>query len=153
MAAMAAKHELTQQVFTKTMAASVWRPEHERVGRHFVYTSRYVRFFMRLLLQLADKANMELLVRRVRRKTAEFFEHAKLWQDVCGAYLKVRINSLSVSSHGLTLCSYSVESVRSQKATKTPFSRTSTMMSSRFGLYILRPGATTNSTKKRNTPN
>ncbi|KAK3061230.1 hypothetical protein LTS18_006730, partial [Coniosporium uncinatum] len=81
MAAMAAKHELTQQVFTKTMAASVWRPEHERVGRHFVYTSRYVRFFMRLLLQLADKANMELLVRRVRRKTAEFFEHAKLWQD------------------------------------------------------------------------
>jgi len=105
MAAMAAKHELTQQVFTKTMAASVWRPEHERVGRHFVYTSRYVRFFMRLLLQLADKANMELLVRRVRRKTAEFFEHAKLWQDVCGAYLKVRHIVLSITDHKLLTCS------------------------------------------------
>ncbi|KAJ9645967.1 Histone transcription regulator 3 [Coniosporium tulheliwenetii] len=89
MAARAAKHELTQQIFTKTMAIQVWKPEHERPGRHFVYTTRYTRFFLQLLVQLDDRPNLEVLARRVRRKPHEFFDHGKLWQDVCGAYIKL----------------------------------------------------------------
>jgi hypothetical protein len=87
--AMEVRHELTQQMFTKTMVLQVWRPENERSGRHFVYTSRYVRFFVKILVQLSDRENLELLAKRLRRKTHEFFEHTKLWQETCLAYLKM----------------------------------------------------------------
>lgn len=87
--AVAAKNELTQQLFTKTMVLQVWRPEHERPGRHFVYTTRYTRFFVRLLDQLDDRVGLEALAKRVRRKPAEYFEHAAVWNDICQAYLRI----------------------------------------------------------------
>jgi len=89
-AAMGAKHELTQQMFTKTMSLQVWKPEHERAGRHFVYTGRYVGFLVQLLLQLSDRASLEALTKRVRRKSGEYVDFVKVWQEVCLAYLKVR---------------------------------------------------------------
>ncbi|KAF2457884.1 hypothetical protein BDY21DRAFT_343050 [Lineolata rhizophorae] len=88
-AARGVKHELTQQIFTKTMVMQVWRPENERPGRHFVYTTRYLRFFLRILVQLEDRMNLEQLAKRVRRKTNDFYEHAKVWQELCTAYLKL----------------------------------------------------------------
>ncbi|KAF2748040.1 transcriptional corepressor of histone-like protein genes [Sporormia fimetaria CBS 119925] len=89
LAADAAKHEMTQHMFTKTMNVQVWKPEYERPGRHFVYTSRYTRFFNGLLDQTGDKVSMELLARRVRRRANDFFEHTKLWQEVCMQYLRL----------------------------------------------------------------
>ena len=88
-AARAAKHELTQQIFTKTMAIQVWKPEYERAGRHFVYTSRYVSFFVQLLIQLGDRPNLELLGKRVRKKPGDFADHAKIWTEVYMAHLKL----------------------------------------------------------------
>lgn len=87
--AMGAKHELTQQIFTKTMAVQVWKPENERPGRHFVYTTRYTRFFIKLLVELDDRVNMEQLAKRVRRKPMDFYDHFKLWTELCHSYLKV----------------------------------------------------------------
>ncbi|PVI07394.1 transcriptional corepressor of histone-like protein genes [Periconia macrospinosa] len=81
-----AKHELTQ-MFTKTMAPQVWKPENERPGRHFVYTSRYTKFLIHLLDKTGDKTNLELLAKRVRRKQTDFFEHSKLWQELCLCYI------------------------------------------------------------------
>lgn len=89
LSAMGVKAELTQQMFTKTMVLQVWKPENERPGRHFVYTTCYLRFFVRILVQLGDRQNLELLARRLRRKPHEFFDHIKLWQETCTAYLKV----------------------------------------------------------------
>ncbi|KAL2818850.1 hypothetical protein BJX63DRAFT_44177 [Aspergillus granulosus] len=88
-AAAGAKSELTQQIFTKTMAIQVWRPEYERPGRHFVYTTRYVYFFVALLDQLDDRANLEQLLRRVRKKQGDFINHTKLWEDMCLTYARV----------------------------------------------------------------
>ncbi|KAK2783228.1 Histone transcription regulator 3 [Emmonsiellopsis sp. PD_33] len=87
--AIAAKHELTQQIFTKTMTLQVWRPENERAGRHFVYTTRYVYFFVGLLDQLNDRVNMDMLIRRIRRKTTDYVNLTKLWEDVCLTYIKL----------------------------------------------------------------
>ncbi|CAO2647933.1 Nn.00g088550.m01.CDS01 [Neocucurbitaria sp. VM-36] len=89
MLAHGAKHELTQQMFTKTMAVQVWKPENERPGRHFVYTTRYTKFFVELLDLTGDKANFEALAKRVRRKQTDFFEHQKLWQELCSRYLRL----------------------------------------------------------------
>ena len=88
-AAKAAKEELTQQVFTKTMNIQVWRPEHERAGRHFVYTTRYVNFFIRLLLQLGDTGSLEALAKKIRKKAGDFIGHAELWDSICQRYLNL----------------------------------------------------------------
>ncbi|KAL1607138.1 Histone transcription regulator 3 [Nothophoma quercina] len=87
--ALAAKHELTQTIFTKTMAVQVWKPEYERPGRHFVYTLRYTKFFIDLLDKTGDKANFEALAKRVRRKQTDFFQHTDLWKDLCTRYLRL----------------------------------------------------------------
>lgn len=89
MAALTAKSEFSQQIFTKTMQLQVWKPEYERLGRHFVYTTRYTQFFIQLLSETNDRAGMEALAKRVRRRNHEFFEHTKLWQTLCQSYLKM----------------------------------------------------------------
>ncbi|KAF3050230.1 Histone transcription regulator 3 [Didymella keratinophila] len=95
--AHAAKHELTQTIFTKTMAVQVWKPEYERPGRHFVYTLRYTKFFIDLLDFTADKVNFEALAKRVRRKQTDFFQHGELWKDLCTRYLRMLRRMGSVS--------------------------------------------------------
>ncbi|KAJ6083031.1 hypothetical protein N7467_007166 [Penicillium canescens] len=87
-AAIAAKQELSQ-IFTKTLTIQVWRPEFERPGRHFVYTTRYVYFFVGLLDQLDDRASLDQLLRRVRKKQGDFLNHTKLWEDICLNYAKL----------------------------------------------------------------
>ena len=87
--AQAAKHELTQQIFTKTMTVQVWKPEFERAGRHFVYTTRYVRFFTKLLCQTGDRAALEGLGKKVRRKQADFVDHTVVWSEICLAHLRL----------------------------------------------------------------
>ncbi|KAI4166349.1 MAG: hypothetical protein LQ342_000239 [Letrouitia transgressa] len=95
-AALGAKHELTQQIFTKTMAIQIWKPENERAGRHFVYTTRYVEFLLRLLFQLNDRAGVEALARQVRKKPGKFLRHAFLWPHICETYLKLLRGQSSV---------------------------------------------------------
>lgn len=96
MAALGAKYELTQQIFTKTMAIQVWKPENERPGRHFVYTSRYVEFFVRLLRQTRDWATLEALAKRIRKRAGDFLDHTRLWDTVCRACLDVSKHDLSL---------------------------------------------------------
>jgi hypothetical protein len=67
----------------------VWKPEFERPGRHFVYTSRYVKFFFELLDKTNDRASYGLLLRKLRKKPAEYFDHKDLWQEECVKYIKV----------------------------------------------------------------
>ena len=67
----------------------MWRPEYERPGRHFVYTTRYVYFFVDLLDELDDRASLDQLLRRVRKKQGDFINHTKLWEDICLTYAKM----------------------------------------------------------------
>ena len=78
-----------QQIFTKTMNIQVWRPEHERAGRHFVYTTRYVNFLVQLLLQIGDTVTLEALAKKIRKKAGEFIGHSDLWESICGKYLNL----------------------------------------------------------------
>lgn len=71
------------------MSIQVWRPEYERPGRHFVYTTRYVYFFVNILDQLDDRAGLDQLLRRVRKKQGDFINHPKLWEDICLTYGRI----------------------------------------------------------------
>ncbi|KAI2792835.1 Histone transcription regulator 3 [Penicillium oxalicum] len=95
-AAAAAKQELSQ-IFTRTLTIQVWRPEFERPGRHFVYTTRYVYFFTALLDQLDDRASLDQLLRRVRKKQGDFINHGKLWEDACSVYMKMIRRAAEIS--------------------------------------------------------
>lgn len=54
-----------------------------------MYTTRYVYFFVSLLDQLDDRASLDQLLRRVRKKQGDFMDHTKLWEDMCLTYAKM----------------------------------------------------------------
>ncbi|KAI0145548.1 hypothetical protein GGR57DRAFT_295811 [Xylariaceae sp. FL1272] len=85
--AMAAFTVLKESMLTKTMVMNVWKCDAERPGRHHVYTELYVRFVVSLLVELKDRANFELMLRRLRKKGADYYHFSDLWQTSIVAYL------------------------------------------------------------------
>lgn len=114
-----AKHELTQQLFTKTMVLQVWRPEAERPGRHFVYTARYTEFFVKVLEILKDRANLEMLARRGRRRQHDTFENIKIWLTIVMAWLNLLREHGSVQE-GLETSTFSTITSEDFTARKEP---------------------------------
>lgn len=86
--AAAARNEFQSSVFTKTMQVVVWKPDAERPGRHCVYMERYVKQMMKLLWMTNDKENMELLIKRVRKKSNDFFRFNQLWTECCVTFCR-----------------------------------------------------------------
>ncbi|KAL2121120.1 hypothetical protein VTJ04DRAFT_5147 [Mycothermus thermophilus] len=82
-------HVLRENMFTKTMVMNVWKCEAERPGRHHVFTERYIRYMVRLLEELDDRANLEAVLRRIRKKSADFYHFNELWQFCVLTYLKL----------------------------------------------------------------
>lgn len=140
MATLATKHELTQQIFTKSMTVQVWKPENERVGRHFVYTTRYVEFFLRLLFELKDRAGLDALGRQIRKKPGKFFKHGRLWHETCMTHLKVSpfLNHLGYVNNRCS--SFFVLTPFSRKSFQIQSSRTSHMIYSFLTQVAWKPG-------------
>ncbi|KHJ33278.1 putative transcriptional corepressor of histone genes [Erysiphe necator] len=87
--AVSAKNEFRESMFTKTMHIQVWKPDHERPGRHCVFMERYTRRMVRLLEITNDKSNLEALVKRIRKKGNEFYRFTQVWTEACIAYLRI----------------------------------------------------------------
>ncbi|KAI3331585.1 hypothetical protein HD806DRAFT_164619 [Xylariaceae sp. AK1471] len=87
--AMAAFSVLKDSMLTKTMVMNVWKCDAERPGRHHVYTEQYVRFVVKLLVVLKDRTNFEAMLRRLRKKGADYYHFSDLWQTCCLAYLRL----------------------------------------------------------------
>lgn len=94
--ATAAFGVLQKSMFTKTMGMTVWKCDAERPGRHHVYTEQYVRFMVKLLVVLKDRVNFEGLLRRIRKKGADFYHFNELWQTCCMSYLRLLRQVLQV---------------------------------------------------------
>ncbi|KAI1504519.1 hypothetical protein F5X99DRAFT_18192 [Biscogniauxia marginata] len=95
--AMAAFGVLRESMLTKTMVMNVWKCDAERPGRHHVYTEQYVRFVVKLLVILNDRVNFEALLRRLRKKGADFYHFNDLWQSCCIAYLRLIRHAYQIS--------------------------------------------------------
>ncbi|KAH8157693.1 hypothetical protein CIB48_g10557 [Xylaria polymorpha] len=87
--ALAAFSVLKDSMLTKTMVMNVWKCDAERPGRHHVYTEQYVRFVVKLLVVLKDRTNFEAMLRRLRKKGADYYHFSDLWQTCCLAYLRL----------------------------------------------------------------
>lgn len=95
--ALAAFSVLKESMLTKTMVMNVWKCDAERPGRHHVYTERYVRFVVRLLIVLKDRASFEAMLRRLRKKGADYYHFSDLWQACCLAYLRLIRQAYQIS--------------------------------------------------------
>ncbi|KAG9496688.1 Histone transcription regulator 3 [Fusarium musae] len=95
--AKAAFSILRDSMVTKTMVMNVWKCDAERPGRHHVYTEQYVRFMTKLLVIMSDRNNLEQLLRRLRKKGADYYHFTDLWQSCCMAYLKLLREGYHVS--------------------------------------------------------
>ncbi|CCC07064.1 unnamed protein product [Sordaria macrospora k-hell] len=80
---------LRENMFTKTMVMNVWKCDAERPGRHHVYTEQYIRYMARLLAVMNDRANLEAVLRRIRKKGVDFYHFNELWQHGVQIYLKM----------------------------------------------------------------
>lgn len=89
---------LKESMFTKTMVMNVWKCDAERPGRHHVYTEQYIRFMTKLMVILADRINLELVLRRLRKKGADFYHFTDLWQSSCIAYVKLLRQSYQIEA-------------------------------------------------------
>jgi len=87
--AKAAFSVLKESMFTKTMVMNVWKCDAERPGRHHVYTEQYVRLMTRLLVVMSDRPNLEALLRRIRKKGADFYHFGDLWQACVTCYIRL----------------------------------------------------------------
>ncbi|OAA65599.1 histone protein transcriptional corepressor [Niveomyces insectorum RCEF 264] len=94
--AQAAFAVLRESMFTKTMVMNVWKCDAERPGRHHVFTEQYVRFMTRLLVVLHDRVNMEALLRRIRKKGADFYHFNDLWQTCVISYVRLLRRSYKI---------------------------------------------------------
>lgn len=97
--ALAARNEFRESMFTKTMHIQVWKTETERAGRHCVYMSRYVQVMFQILWTANDKANMEQLARRVKKKANDFFKFNEVWADCCVAYIRMIRRSAQIPAN------------------------------------------------------
>jgi hypothetical protein len=50
---------------------------------------RYVRYITRIFLYTGEKASMEALCKRVRKKSSEFHRFSQVWAECCSTYLKL----------------------------------------------------------------
>lgn len=84
-----ARAEFSTLFSNKAAQLSIWKPENERPGRHFVFASQYTMFYVNLLELLDDRTTLEVLAKRVRKLSVGLFRHADVWQHVLIAYIKV----------------------------------------------------------------
>ena len=94
--AQAAFAVLRESMFTKTMVMNVWKCDAERPGRHHVFTEQYTRFMTRLLVVMDDRVNLEALLRRIRKKGADFYHFNDLWQTCVVSYLRLLRKSYQI---------------------------------------------------------
>lgn len=94
--AQAAFGILREHMVTKTMAINVWKCDAERPGRHHVFTEQYVRYIVRLLTITSDRVNMEALLRKIRKKGADFYHFNDLWAACVQAYTRLVRHSYKI---------------------------------------------------------
>jgi hypothetical protein len=76
-------------LFNKTSQLAIWKPEHERPGRHFVFARDYTLFYTELLEEVRDRQSLEVLARRVRKFSHGHFQHTDVWNTIFNSYINV----------------------------------------------------------------
>ncbi|KAF8934266.1 Histone transcription regulator 3 [Haplosporangium gracile] len=73
----------------KTLVSSVWKPEFERSGKHFVYVGEYARFLIVLAKESHDVELLNSLARKIRRAHGLLLDLKEIWELLYESYLAI----------------------------------------------------------------
>ncbi|KAF9200873.1 Histone transcription regulator 3 [Haplosporangium sp. Z 27] len=73
----------------KTLVSSVWKPEFERSGKHFIYVGEYTKFLIILAKESNDVETLNSLARKIRRATGLLLDLKEIWELLYESYLAV----------------------------------------------------------------
>ncbi|KAF9116867.1 Histone transcription regulator 3 [Mortierella sp. AM989] len=76
----------------KTLVSSVWKPEFERSGKHFIYVGEYTKFLIVLAKESNDVETLNSLARKIRRATGLLLDLKEIWELLYDSYLVVLSN-------------------------------------------------------------
>src|SRR5690606_1224024 len=68
----AALKEMTDS-WVKRFVLTIWRPMHERAGRHYVYDSRYLLQYVDLLVKIQDHQTLDVFTKNIRKQSGQYF--------------------------------------------------------------------------------
>ncbi|KAF9426942.1 Histone transcription regulator 3 [Podila epigama] len=73
----------------KTLVSSVWKPEFERCGKHFVYVGEYTKLLIVLAKETKDVETLNTLARKIRKATGLLLDVKDVWGLLYDSYLEV----------------------------------------------------------------
>ncbi|KFH65937.1 hypothetical protein MVEG_08039 [Podila verticillata NRRL 6337] len=73
----------------KTLVSSVWKPEFERSGKHFVYVGEYTKLLIVLAKETRDVETLNSLARKIRRANGLLLDLRDIWELLYDSYLEV----------------------------------------------------------------
>ncbi|KAG0042324.1 Histone transcription regulator 3 [Gryganskiella cystojenkinii] len=73
----------------KTLVSSVWKPEFERSGKHFIYVGEYTKFLIILAKETKDVETLNSLARKIRRANGLLLDLKEIWELLYDSYLWV----------------------------------------------------------------
>lgn len=73
----------------KTLVSSVWKPEFERSGKHFIYVGEYTKFLIVLAKETNDVETLNSLARKIRRANSLLLDLKDIWEVLYESYLAV----------------------------------------------------------------
>ncbi|KAG0347788.1 Histone transcription regulator 3 [Podila humilis] len=73
----------------KSLVSSVWKPEFERSGKHFVYVGEYTRLLILLAKETKDVETLNSLARKIRRANGLLLDLKEIWELLYESYLEV----------------------------------------------------------------
>ncbi|EPS41660.1 hypothetical protein H072_4431 [Dactylellina haptotyla CBS 200.50] len=86
-----AHKELSTFFSHKNQLYTIWKPENERPGRHYVYVHQYLMFWIQMLGETNDKPTLEALVKKLKKQgpAGGCWKQPEVWDKVVITYAKV----------------------------------------------------------------
>ncbi|KAF3913472.1 hypothetical protein AA313_de0205745 [Arthrobotrys entomopaga] len=86
-----AHKELSTFFSHKNQLYTIWKPENERPGRHYVYVHQYLMFWIQMLGETNDKPTLEGLVKKLKKQgpAGGCWKQPDVWDKVVITYAKV----------------------------------------------------------------
>ncbi|KAF3939009.1 hypothetical protein ABW19_dt0205434 [Dactylella cylindrospora] len=75
----------------KNQLYTIWKPENERPGRHYVHVHQYLLFWTQILGEIKDKQTLEGLVKKLKRQgpASGCWKQPEVWDRLVITYAKV----------------------------------------------------------------
>lgn len=67
----------------------MWKPEHERPGKHFVYMYQYSQFYIGILTKQNDLSSLMLMAPRLRRANSTMVLLYFAWENICASICRM----------------------------------------------------------------